>query len=337
MKVPLARRAVRRIHVVPGRSEMVHCAGSGFRIFWISFPRSSVGHWSQVVSDRGHPFRSAPELLGVLQAGVVLVLVGWLYDSIILHLIQQWWGDPNFSYGFLVPLFSLFVVWTNREQLAKIPLAPSLWGLLILIVALGLLVLGVIGAELFLSRVSLLLLIAGLVIFFFGWARFRAILFPWALLILMVPVPTVLFSQITFSLQVLASKFAAATLPLAGVPVLREGNIINLPAMPLEVAEACSGIRSLLSLTTLAIIYGYLTETRTWVRVVLATAAIPVAVFANSLRILGTGLMVQYWDPHKAEGFFHLFSGWLIFVIALAMLFLLHRFLRLGRDRRHPK
>jgi exosortase len=319
------------------RSEMAHCAGSGFRIFWISFPHSSVGHESQVVSGRGHPFRSAPDSLGVLQAGVVVVLLGWLYDSTILHLIQQWWGDPNFSYGFLVPLFSLFVVWTNREQLAKIPLAPSWWGLFFLVVALCLLVLGVMGAELFLSRVSLLLLIAGLVILFFGWARFRAILFPWALLILMVPVPTVLFSQITSFLQVLAAKLATAALPLAGVPVLREGNIMNLPAMPLEVAEACSGIRSLLSLTTLAIIYGYLTETRTWVRVVLATAAIPVAVLANSLRIFGTGLMVQYWDPDKAEGFFHLFSGWLIFVVALAMLFLLHRFLRLGRDRRHPK
>jgi exosortase len=268
---------------------------------------------------------------------VVLVLVGWLYHSIVFHLIQQWWGDPNFSYGFLVPLFSLFVVWTNREQRAKIPLSPSCWGLLIFIAALCLLVLGVLGAELFLSRVSLVLLIAGLVIFFFGWARFRAILFPWALLILMVPIPTVLFSLITSSLQVLASKFATATLPLARVPVLREGNIIHLPAMALEVAEACSGIRSLLSLTTLAIIYGYLTETRTWVRVVLAAAAIPVAVFANSLRIFGTGLMVQYWDPDKAEGFFHLFSGWLIFVSALAMLFLLHWLLRLGRAGRHAK
>jgi exosortase len=116
-------------------------------------------------------------------------------------------------------------------------------------------------------------------------------------------------------------------LPLLGVPVLREGNVINLPAMPLEVVEACSGIRSLLSLVTLAIIYGYLVETRTWVRVVLALAAIPIAVAANSLRIVGTGLLVQYWDPDKAEGFFHTFSGWLIFVVALAMLVLFHRLL----------
>lgn len=273
--------------------------------------------------------------LSVLWKGVlVFLLVGWLYYSIIFHLVKQWWADPNFSHGFFVPLFSLYVLWRNRERLKRVRPAPSLWGLIILAIALCVLVIGVMGAELFLSRVSLLLAIAGLVIFFYGWELFRVVLFPWAFLILMIPVPTIVFSQITFPLQMLASKFAAATLPLAGVPVLREGNIINLPAMPLEVAEACSGIRSLLSLVTLAIIYGYLMETRTWVRIILALAAVPIAVFANSLRIFGTGLLVQYWDPDKAEGFFHLFSGWLIFVVSLAMLFLLHWFLRI-RQRNH--
>ena len=123
----------------------------------------------------------------------------------------------------------------------------------------------------------------------------------------------------------LAAKLATALLQLVGVPVLREGNVIVLAAMPLDVAEACSGIRSLLTLVTLAIIYGYLMETRIWVRVVLAVSAVPIAVAANSFRIFGTGLLVQYWDPDKAEGFFHTFSGWLIFVVALIMLFALHR------------
>jgi len=113
-----------------------------------------------------------------------------------------------------------------------------------------------------------------------------------------------------------------------GVPVLREGNIIQLPAMALEVAEACSGIRSLMSLATLAIIYGYLMEPRISFRWILALAAVPIAVLANSLRIIGTGLLVQYWDPDKAQGFFHTFSGWLIFVVSLLMLFVLHRTLQ---------
>lgn len=212
-----------------------------------------------------------------------------------------------------------------------------MWGLPLLLSAILILLLGVLGAELFLSRVSLLLVIAGLVVFFEGWEFFRAILFPWAFLLLMIPIPTIIFNQITFPLQILASKVAAFALPLAGVPVLREGNIINLPAMPLEVADACSGIRSLLSLTTLAIIYGYLMETRVWVRIVLALASIPIAVVANSFRIVGTGLLVQYWDPDKAQGFFHEFSGWLVFVTSLFMLYLVHKALglRSGKEAGH--
>ncbi len=269
------------------------------------------------------------------RAAALVLFTGWLYFHIMLHLAGQWSKDPNFSHGFFVPLFSLFLLWQDRARLSKVPSAPSLWGLPILIFGVLILVLGVLGAELFLSRVSLLLVIAGLVIFFQGWSYFRAVLFPWAFLLLMIPLPAIVFNQITFPLQILASKVAAAVLPMAGVPVLREGNIINLPAMPLEVAEACSGIRSLLSLTTLAIIYGYLMEKRIWVRIVLAVASIPIAVAANSFRIVGTGLLVQYWDPDKAQGFFHEFSGWLVFVVSLVMLYLLHQILQLGR--RHSR
>ena len=262
------------------------------------------------------------------QAIVLLVLVGWLYFSILGRLAQQWTHDPNFSHGFFVPAFSLFVLWQERGRLSALPVKPSWTGLPIVLLALCVLVLGNLGAELFLSRTSLLVLIAGLVIFFLGWQYFRAVLFPWAFLLLMIPIPSILFNQITFPLQLLASKVASDVLPLAGVPVLREGNVIGLPLMQLEVAEACSGIRSLLSLATLTIIYGYLMESRIWIRVLLAIASVPIAVAANSFRIVGTGLLVQYWDPEKAEGFFHLFSGWLIFVMSLAMLFALHKLLR---------
>lgn len=263
------------------------------------------------------------------RCAALVLLTGWLYFHVILRLVEQWSKDPNFSHGFFVPVFSLFLLWQGRGRLSSLPSKPSVWGLPILLAAVVVLVLGVLGAELFLSRVSLLLVVAGLVIFFQGWAFFRAILFPWAFLLLMIPLPAIVFNQITFPLQLLASRIASAALPLAGVPVLREGNVINLPAMPLEVAEACSGIRSLLSLTTLSIMYGYFMEKRVWVRVVLALASIPIAVAANSFRIVGTGLLVQYWDPDKAQGFFHEFSGWLVFVVSLFMLYLLHQALRL--------
>jgi len=296
-----------------------------------------VSYFAQTASLPERPPQPAPSRESWWQAAVVVLLIGWLYGSILFHLAKQWSNDANFSHGFFVPAFSLFVLWQDRDRIAREPRDPSSSGLLIVVLALVVLVAGVLGAELFLSRMSLLLLIAGLVIFFRGWHSFLAVLFPWAFLFLMIPIPEIVFGQITFPLQILASKVAALLLPLLGVPVLREGNVINLPAMPLEVVEACSGIRSLLSLVTLAIIYGYLVETRTWVRVALALASIPIAVAANSLRIVGTGLLVQYWDPDKAEGFFHTFSGWLVFVVALAMLFLFHRLLMIGRAQANSR
>jgi exosortase len=297
-----------------------------------------VGHLAQTASLPERPSQAALNRELWWQGVVLILLLGWLYGSILFHLARQWSNDPNFTHGFFVPAFSLFVLWQNRARLARQPREPSAWGLLIVGFALSVLIVGVLGAELFLSRISLLLLIAGLVVFFRGWPMFRAVLFPWAFLFLMIPIPAIVLSQITFPLQMLASKVAALLLPLLGVPVLREGNIINLPTMPLEIAEACSGIRSLLALATLSIIYGYLTDTRIWVRVVLALASIPIAVAANSLRIVGTGLLIQYWDPNKAEGFFHTFSGWLIFVVSLAMLFFLHQLFQIGQkdDEAHP-
>lgn len=263
--------------------------------------------------------------------GLILVL----YYPILAKLVADWWKDPNFSHGFLVPLFTAFLLWKDRKRLSEIPRRPSWAGIIVIAGALVVLVAGVLGAELFLSRTSLLFLVAGMVICFLGWQYFRAILFPWLFLFLMVPIPTIVFNQITLPLQTFAAKLAATLLAFVGIPVLREGNIIQLPTMPLEVAEACSGIRSLLSLTTLAVIYGYFLDSTTWRRVVLVLAAIPIAVAANASRILGTGLLVQYWDAEKALGFFHEFSGWLIFIVSVALLFATHALLRLRKPGGH--
>lgn len=267
----------------------------------------------------------SPQKVPWWQILAFVAVLAWLYAPVIRHLVAQWAHDPNYSHGFFVPVFSLFVIWSERDKLRRLALEPSASGLIVLFFGLIVLAAGTLGAELFLSRFSLLLTIAGLVVITFGWNYMRAVFFPWIFLLFMIPIPAIILNQITFPLQLLASKAAAVTLPLVGVPVLREGNIIQLPAMALEVAEACSGIRSLMSLATLAIIYGYLLEPRTSIRIILAFASIPIAVLANSLRIIGTGLLVQYWDPDKAQGFFHEFSGWVIFVVSLVMLFLLHR------------
>jgi exosortase len=255
----------------------------------------------------------------IVLLGLLLVL---LYDHIAVKLVTDWATLPDFSHGFLIPFFALFLLWDKRQELRSTPIIPTWSG--IWLVALGLfeLLLGVLGADLFVQRTSFVVLIAGLIWTLLGNAMLGRLKFVLFVLLLAIPLPTILFNQITFPLQLRASEFAADILPHLGVPVLQEGNIIQLPAMPLEVAEACSGIRSLMSLFTVAVMYGYLFERTTWRRVVLALSSIPIAVTANVARIVGTGLCVQYWDPDKALGFFHEFQGWLMFLVSLVCLYL---------------
>ena len=271
---------------------------------------------------------SGPALLLCL----MLVL---LYHGIAVKLVTDWYELPDFSHGFLIPFFAAFLLWDKRRQLQSTAIDPSWAGVWLVALGLFVLLLGIFGADLFLQRTSFVLLTAGLVWTLLGRAMLRQVMFVLFVLLLAIPLPTILFNQITFPLQIVASKLASALLPLAGVPVLREGNVIQLPAMQLEVAEACSGIRSLMSLFTVAVIYGYFLERGTWRRVLLALAALPIAVAANVARIFGTGLCVQYWDPDKAMGFFHEFSGWLMFLVSLGCLYLVHKAMGLmARDGR---
>lgn len=303
----------------------------------MSFGYLSVNQAVQAAAIPARRKAGRSELSLLVEGLALFALMAWLYWSVAARLVAQWWSDPNFSHGFFVPVFSGFLIWRNRDRLRAITPKPSDWGLAFVGLALFLLVIGVLGAELFLSRISLLIMLGGVTVYFLGWHFFRALLFPWALLLLMIPLPVLVMNEITVPLQFLASKIAATLLPLAGVPVFREGNIINIPAMPLEVAEACSGIRSLISLLTLAIMYGYLFERRVLVRVGLALASIPIAVAANSLRIFVTGILVQHLGPEAAAGFFHGFSGWVVFVASLLMIFALHRLVgAIPRQREQP-
>jgi exosortase len=261
------------------------------------------------------------------QGGILVLLTAWLYRPLLTRLAQQWWQDPNYTHGFFVPVFSLFLLWDGRAKLAALRIKPSWWGLVMLVFALIMMVLGTISSGFFLSRVSLLLLICGMVVFLAGWQHLAAVSFPLAFLILMIP-SSMLVEQITFPLQILASKTATLLLNVIGVSAVREGNIILLPTARLEVAEACSGIRSLFSLITLTVIYGYLAETKTAVRVLLALIAVPVSILANALRITVTGMVVNYWGLEGAQGTLHLLSGWLIFAGSLLLIFVLHRLSR---------
>jgi exosortase len=171
----------------------------------------------------------------------------------------------------------------------------------------------------------LLATIAGIVLFLFGWTHLRILAFPILFLLLMIPIPAILFNQVAFPLQLFASRVGEFAIASTDIPVLREGNVLVLANTTLEVAEACSGIRSLVSLLTLGIVYGYFADQRAWVRCAIAVSTIPIAIVANGARVAGTGIAAHYYGPAAAEGFLHEFSGWVMFVLAFFMMLALHR------------
>jgi exosortase len=278
------------------------------------------------VGSNGVPERSK---YGWLPYAIIAALLVAIYYRIAGKLVYDWYTIPDYSHGFLVPLFAGYLVWDKRKVLSAIPARPTWSGMALIVFAIILLILGVYGVELFTTRMSFIFLMGGLIWTFFGTRMLRELRFPLLVLIIAIPIPAIIFNHITFPLQLKASQIASDILPMFSVPVLQEGNVIQLPMMKLEVAEACSGIRSLMSLFALAIFYGYFLERTTSRRTILALASIPIAVAANVVRIVGTGLCVQYWNPDKAVGFFHEFSGWVMFVISLGCLYLVHRFMKL--------
>ncbi len=265
--------------------------------------------------------RSSPRVAAAaLLAALAFVA---LFFDVGRGLVSDWATDDNYSHGFLVIPVALFLAWERRDALAAAPSRPSPLGLLVILGSLLLLGAGTLGAEMFLTRVAIVGVLVGAVLFVLGWTHLRLLAFPLAFLLLMIPLPALLFNQVALPLQLLASKVGEAGLETFGVPVLREGNVMILANTTLEVAEACSGIRSLVSLLTLGVVYAYFMDSRPWVRWLLTLATIPIAVLTNGLRVAGTGLAAHRYGPEAAQGFLHGFSGWLVFVVALALLFAL--------------
>ncbi len=261
---------------------------------------------------------------GLLVACGGLLLLS--YAPVLWRLVRQWDQDPDMGHGFFVPLIAGYIVWQKRGALRALRPSPNWWGLVIVGYAGLQLYIATLGAELFLARTAFLFSLIGIVLLLGGAGFLRALAFPLFLLFFMVPIPAIVYNRITFPLQLLASQAADHALSLLQIPVFREGNILELARQKLSVVEACSGIRSLLSLTFLSLVYGYFFESQTWVRVVLFLATIPIAITANAGRVTLTGVLTEV-RPELAEGFFHSFSGWVIFMIALAILILFHQVL----------
>ena len=255
-------------------------------------------------------------------AALALVLGALLltYWNVLVSLVGAWYTDDNYSHGFFIVPLAAYFAWERRAILSATPMRPSAFGLVVVGGSLVLLIGGLLGAEPFLSRVSMIGSLAGAVLYLFGWKMLRELQFPLALLLLMIPLPAIIFNKIAFSLQLLASNLGEYGIASMNIPILREGTFLILANATLEVAEACSGIRSLVSLFTFALVFGYIVDQRPWIRAVIALSAFPVAIITNGMRVAGAGVAAHNYGPAGAAGLFHDISGWLFFLASCLML-----------------
>lgn len=250
-----------------------------------------------------------------------------LFFPVLKVMVKEWATDEDMGHAFLVPLVSGFIIWQDRARIMAQPLKPCWPALLLVVWAFCQMVLGFMGADFFVARTAFLIGIAGVIWTTAGTAVLRALAFPLFLLVFMIRIPQFVYQQITFPLQLLASGVAEFVLQGIGIPVLRNGNVLELPNRQLQVVEACSGIRSLLSLTFLTLAYGHFFESRRWTKLVLVVATVPIAIAANSTRVILTGVLSEY-KPEWADGVYHALEGWVIFMLALLALVALHGIIR---------
>jgi exosortase len=251
-----------------------------------------------------------------------LALVG-CYAPTLRGMFEQWRTDEDMSHGFLVPIVIFWIVWRERARWRTLPTQPTWWGLALLAFAAAMQFVAALGVGLFAASLAFLISIAGVVLCLGGFNWLRVLAFPLALSVFMLPKLALVYNQTTLPLQLLASRIAAGLLTTAGTGVIREGNILDVGGHRVEVVEACNGIRYLLSLGFMAVVLGYLLDSKPgmWVtRLALLAAAIPIAIVANGVRVAAAG-----WSPSLDAGLPHEVSGWVIFVLSLATLILVRQ------------
>lgn len=263
---------------------------------------------------------------------LLLPLLAAVYWTIVPGMVGDWNNDPNYSHGFLVPLISAYFVYQKWPTLKTLPVVPSNLGLPVMVGSLLLLVFGFAGTEYYTMRSSLVFLLAGIVLYWFGWQVFKALALPLGFLLFMVPLPYIVYDALAFPLKLFVTQASVAALKALGVAVVREGNIIMFPQTVLEVADACSGLRSLMSLLALAVAYAFVAQ-KSWVkRLLLVLSAVPIAIMTNMFRVIVTGFLAQHYGAAVAEGFFHEFAGFVVFALAMVLLLLFGAVLgRVGR------
>jgi exosortase len=251
------------------------------------------------------------------------------YAPILYRMGVQWATDENMGHGFFVPLIAGYIAWQRRNALLSTPREPNGWGLVLVVWAAFQALAATLGAELFTARLSFLFALVGTILYLGGTRWVKILAFPLALLLFMIPIPAIIYAALTLRLQGLASQLGEIMIGWMGIPVLRAGNTLQLPSQTLDIAEACSGIRSLLSLGFLSLVYAYFTDKRPWMRWALLAATIPIAIGANGIRVALTGLLSEV-NTQLAQGAYHEAEGYIVFVVALVALIVSHKMLNLG-------
>jgi exosortase D (VPLPA-CTERM-specific) len=281
---------------------------------------------------------------------IIGLILAFLYLTVLAKLGRDWWTDENYSHGLLVPFVIGYIIWIEFGSLKNAAKHSSFWiGGGVILFALLMLLGGTLGAELFTQRISFVLMLAGIIVYFCGIKLVQMLIVPFALLLLSIPIPQIIFNKIAFPLQIWASQLAIWGIRLFEVASVRNGNVIEIlprgamQIVALEVVEACSGIRSLMTLVTLALVLWYFTQTKNrfdWIRaVILMFSAIPIAILTNAARVTSTGVLTYYYGKQAADGFTHEFSGWLVYLVAFGLLLLVNFVLKVfyHRDTKDTK
>ena len=273
----------------------------------------------------------------IIQIFLIAAAFILLYWSTLNDLIADWFVDSNFSHGFLIPFVAGYMVWYRQNSLRQIPCKSSMSGVFIIVFGVMVYMAGNLGAEFFLMRASMIITLAGIIALSFGTAMLRALTVPLCYLIMMIPIPAIIWNKIAFPLQLFAARISTETISMIGIPVFREGNILHLANASLEVVDACSGIRSLTSLLALTAAFAFLSHVSLWKKWVIFLSAIPIAVAVNVVRLTITGMLAAWVGPETAHGFLHDMSGLIVFGAALFMVYLLYILLtKIGKKAHNP-
>ncbi|MBU1318444.1 MAG: exosortase/archaeosortase family protein [candidate division Zixibacteria bacterium] len=259
----------------------------------------------------------------------LVMLVILIYLPVLADLGLDWYEDPNYSHGFLIIPVAIWFVWHQREELASTPISTNMWGFVGVLVSLAIFIVGTAGAEYFSVRFSFVLLLASLALYLLGTQIFRKIWFAFFFMLFMIPIPYVIYYSLTFPMQLFASKIASFALGFIGLPLVRLGNVLYIPGgQALEVAEACSGLRSIVSLLALGALLAYFTQETRIKALILFASTIPIAILGNVVRITFTTVGTYAISEDFVDGILHEMSGMLVFLFSMIMLFIVSSILR---------